>query len=91
MLFFLFLPFFRKIEIGSFIELEREVKETKREATAVREELRDFENEVRNIVSACADSTGRCFQTDFRTSAQLRQRIFAAIISITPLDKADSH
>ncbi|MFM0162814.1 hypothetical protein [Paraburkholderia sediminicola] len=50
-LFFLFLPFFSKIKIGSFIELEREITEAKKEATAVKEELREFKNEVRNTVS----------------------------------------
>ncbi|WP_438395259.1 hypothetical protein [Caballeronia sp. DA-9] len=50
-LFFLFLPFFSKIKIGSLIELEREIKDAKEEATAVKEELREFKNEVRNTVS----------------------------------------
>jgi hypothetical protein len=50
-LLFLFMPFFSKIKIGSFIELEREIKEAKKEATAVKEELREFKNEVRNTVS----------------------------------------
>ncbi|MBN3791802.1 hypothetical protein [Burkholderia sp. Ac-20353] len=50
-LFFIFLPFFSKIKIGSLIELEREIKEAKEETTAVKEELREFKNEVRNTVS----------------------------------------
>lgn len=50
-LFFLFLPFFKKIKIGSLIELEQEIKEARRDATAVKEELREFKNEVRNTVS----------------------------------------
>ncbi|HGO6123301.1 hypothetical protein PPH94_011905 [Burkholderia cepacia] len=51
-LFFLFLPFFNKIKIGSWIELEREIKEAKKEAAAAKEELREFKNEVRNTMSA---------------------------------------
>lgn len=43
-LFFLFLPFFKKIKIGSFLELEREVAKAK-------EELREFKAEVRNSMS----------------------------------------
>lgn len=43
-LFFLFLPFFNKIKIGSFLELEREVQRAK-------DELREFKSEVRNSMS----------------------------------------
>lgn len=43
-LFFLFLPFFSKIKIGSFLELEREVAKAK-------EELREFKSEMRNSMS----------------------------------------
>ena len=43
-LFFLFLPFFSKIKIGTFLELEREVAKAK-------EELREFKAEVRNSMS----------------------------------------
>lgn len=43
-LFFLFLPFFSKIKIGSILELERQVEQAK-------EELREFKSEVRNSVS----------------------------------------
>lgn len=43
-LFFLFLPFFTKIKIGGFLELEREVARAK-------EELRDFKSEIRNSMS----------------------------------------
>lgn len=50
-LFFLFLPFFNKIKLGSWLELEREVKEAKKEAAAATEELREFKAEVRNTVS----------------------------------------
>jgi hypothetical protein len=50
-LFFLFLPFFNKIKLGSWLELEREVKEAKKEATAAKEELREFKTEVRNSLS----------------------------------------
>ncbi|WP_428421146.1 hypothetical protein [Methylibium sp.] len=50
-LFFLFLPFFNKIKLGSWLELEREVKEAKKEASAAKEELREFKAEVRNSLS----------------------------------------
>lgn len=43
-LFFLFLPFFKKIKIGKILELEREVEKAK-------EELREFKAEVRNSVN----------------------------------------
>jgi hypothetical protein len=43
-LFFLFLPFFKRIKIGDVLELEREVEKA-------REELREFKAEVRNSVS----------------------------------------
>lgn len=40
-LFFLFLPFFRRVKIGRFLELERELEQTKAE-------LREFKSDVRN-------------------------------------------
>lgn len=43
-LFFLFLPFFSKIKIGSILELERQVQQAK-------DELREFKAEIRNSVS----------------------------------------
>lgn len=43
-LFFLLLPFFSKIKIGGFLELERQVEQAK-------EELREFKSEVRNSLS----------------------------------------
>jgi len=43
-LFFLFLPFFRKIKIGKIFELEREVQKTT-------EDLKEFKAEVRNNLS----------------------------------------
>jgi hypothetical protein len=43
-LFFLFLPFFEKVKVGSFLELERQVQQAK-------EELKEFKAEVRNSVS----------------------------------------
>lgn len=39
-LFFLFLPFFNKIKIGKFLELEREIEKTKTEVKELKEELR---------------------------------------------------
>lgn len=53
-LFFLFLPFFDTIKIGSCIELQRKVEETEKEAAAVKEEVREFKTEVHttmNVVS----------------------------------------
>jgi hypothetical protein len=43
-LFFLFLPFFSRIKIGGFLELERQVEQAK-------QELREFKSEVRNSLS----------------------------------------
>lgn len=43
-LFFLFLPFFKKIKIGKLLELEREVSQAK-------QELQDFKTEMRNTVA----------------------------------------
>jgi hypothetical protein len=43
-LFFLFLPFFKKIKIGKILELEREVEKAK-------EDLHEFKAEVRNNLS----------------------------------------
>jgi hypothetical protein len=43
-LFFLFLPFFKKIKIGKLLELEREVRQAK-------QELQDFKMEMRNSVA----------------------------------------
>jgi hypothetical protein len=43
-LFFLFLPFFKRIKIGKFLELEREVEKAK-------EELKEFKDEVRTNLS----------------------------------------
>jgi multidrug efflux pump subunit AcrB len=50
-LFFTFLPFFNKIKVGTWLELEREIKEAKKEVASAKEELREFKNEVRNTVS----------------------------------------
>jgi hypothetical protein len=46
-LFFLFLPFFNKIKIGTWLELERELEQTKKE-------LVDFKQEVRNTIAVVA-------------------------------------
>lgn len=43
-LFFIFLPFFKKIKIGKLLELEREVSQAK-------QELQDFKTEMRNTVA----------------------------------------
>lgn len=50
---FLFLPFFNKIKVGSWLELEREVEAAKKEAENATSELREFKNEVRTtLISA---------------------------------------
>jgi ribosomal protein S7 len=43
-LFFLFLPFFSKVKIGGFLELERKLEQAK-------QELQDFKSEIRNSMS----------------------------------------
>lgn len=58
-IFFLFLPFFNKIKVGSWLELEREVKEAKKEAVAAKEEIREFKNEVRNTMSVVSSNSIR--------------------------------
>lgn len=50
-LFFLFVPFFNKIKIGSWIELERGVKEVKKEVASAKDDLREFKAEIRNTMS----------------------------------------
>lgn len=47
----LFAPFFNKIKISSWIELEREVKEAKVEAVSAKDELREFKAEIRDTMS----------------------------------------
>lgn len=56
-LFFIFLPFYNRIKVGSWLELEREVKEAKREVAAAKEELREFKNEIRTTVSMVTTNT----------------------------------
>jgi hypothetical protein len=58
-LFFLFLPFFNKIKVGSWIELERQVKEAKKNVSDAREELREFKTEVRNTMSVVSSNSIR--------------------------------
>ncbi|MDY0743387.1 hypothetical protein SNE35_02675 [Paucibacter sp. R3-3] len=55
-LFFLFMPFFNKVKVGSWLELEQKVKEAKEEAFAAKEELREFKAEVRNTVSVISSN-----------------------------------
>jgi hypothetical protein len=56
-LFFLFLPFFNKIKVGSWLELERSVKDAKKDIAAAKEELREFKNEIRTTVSMVTTNT----------------------------------
>lgn len=56
-LFFLFLPFFNKIKVGSWLELERSVREAKKDIVAAKEELREFKNEIRTTVSMVTTNT----------------------------------
>lgn len=58
-LFFLLLPFFDKIKIGSWLELERKVEEAKKEAAAAKEELREFKTEVRTTMSVVSSNSIR--------------------------------
>jgi hypothetical protein len=58
-LFFLFLPFFDKIKIASWIEIERKVEEAKKEAVAAKEELREFKTEVRTTMSVVSSNSIR--------------------------------
>lgn len=63
-LLFLFLPFFNKIKIGSWLELERELQQTKKELT-------DFKNEVRNtvsVVSTTLNNQRMTTQVNFNTA-----------------------
>jgi hypothetical protein len=49
-LFFLFLPFFHKIKIGSVLELERQVEKAKEQAAEAKAALSEFKAEVRNTL-----------------------------------------
>jgi hypothetical protein len=49
-LFFLFLPFYKKIKIGPVLELEREVEKVREEAVKAKEELREFKTEIRSTL-----------------------------------------
>lgn len=62
----MFLPFFDRIKIGSWIEIERKAEEAKREAASAKEELREFKAEVRNTLSVVSSN----FNTQ-RMSTQL--------------------
>lgn len=73
-LFFLFLPFFNKIKVGSWLELEREIKEAKKEATAATQELADFKIEVRNTLNVVSTQRTNVYVNGAPNAAQLREQ-----------------
>lgn len=72
-LFFLFLPFFTKIKIGTFLELEREVEKAK-------EELREFKAEVRNSMSVLS--------TNVNTIGEMTNQVTVNIPGLAELREA---
>ncbi|WP_430419309.1 hypothetical protein [Methylibium petroleiphilum] len=73
-LFFLFLPFFNKIKVGSWLELEREIKEAKKEATDAKRELTDFKTEVRNTLNVVSTQRTNVYVNGAPNAAQLREQ-----------------
>ncbi len=72
-LIFLFLPFFKKVKIGKFIELEREIKNTK-------EELNTFKTDIRQSLSIIS--------TNVNTLSTINNQIQINIPGITDLQNA---
>ncbi len=72
-LFFLFLPFIRRIKIGGIIELERELQQTK-------QELQDFKTEIRNSVSVLS--------TNVNTIGSMTNQVNINVPSIAELQEA---
>jgi hypothetical protein len=73
-LFFMFLPFFSKIKIGSLIELERAVKEAKKEADSAKDELREFKAEVRNTMSVVSTQRTNVYVNSTPDPAAIREQ-----------------
>jgi hypothetical protein len=72
-LLFLFLPFFSKVKIGHFIELEREMARTK-------QEVQDFKMEIRNSVAVLS--------TSINTIGNMTNQITVNIPGVTELQNA---
>jgi hypothetical protein len=72
-LFFLFLPFFKKIKIGKVLELEREVEKAKKE-------LSDFKGEIRNTVSVLS--------TNVNTIGRMTNQVTVNLPSLSDLQRA---
>lgn len=87
-LFFLFLPFFNKIKVGSWLELEREVKEAKREATAAKQELADFKIEVRNTLNVVSTQRTNVYVNGAPNVAQLREQQAAVATKLSPTEQS---
>lgn len=72
-LFFLFLPFFKKIKIGKALELEREVEEAKKE-------LSDFKGEIRSTLSVLS--------TNVNTIGRMTNQVTVNLPSLAELQQA---
>lgn len=91
-LFFLLLPFFDKVKIGTWIELERKVAEAKKEASDAKEQLREFKTEVRNtlaVVSTNLNTQRMSTQLNFYGVADLDKLRDAQAKIATKLDAND--
>lgn len=73
-LFFLFLPFFDKIKIGSWIELERKVAEAKKEAAAAKDELREFKAEIRNTMNVVSTQRTNVYLNSAPDPSEIREQ-----------------
>ena len=74
-LLFLFLPFLKKIKIGTILELEREVAQNKKE-------LQEFKNEIRNIISVLS--------TNVNTIGGMTNQVTVNVPSLAQLSEANS-
>jgi hypothetical protein len=72
-LFFLFLPFFKKIKIGKVLELEREVEKAKKE-------LSDFKSDIRNTLSVLS--------TNVNTIGRMTNQVTVNLPSLSELQRA---
>ncbi len=87
-LFFLFLPFFNKIKVGSWLELEREIKEAKKEATAAKQELADFKIEVRNTLNVVSTQRTNVYVNGAPNAAQLREQQAAVATKLNSTEQS---
>lgn len=79
-LFFLFLPFFNKVKVGSFLELERQVEKAKEEAKQAKDDLREFKAEVR--------STLQVLSTNVNTIGGMSNQVTVNIPGLAELQQA---